>query len=129
MSATKERKLSFKIGFFSKLAAEGVLPSAFLGHVKSADSTNPLAALLRFGYGEGKGLAGLVAGQAVPAAKLIGAVGTAAPIGLGITTGSIASKLNDPPEPDIEAMRKEEMIELYRRLANEVRARNRSPEA
>lgn len=125
MSAAKQRKLSFKAGFLAKLARDGVLPSKLFERVKSAGLD--LTAAPGFLYGEARDLTGLLASQAVPAAKFLATIGTLTPIGLGAATGTMAAKLNAPPEPDIEAIRKEEMIQLYRRLAHEIRARRRMP--
>ena len=125
MNATKERKTAFKTGFFTKLAKEGVLPSTFFEHTKKA-GLDWLTNTPGFLYGEAKGLANLVGSQALPAAKLLGTLGTAIPVGLGATTGALSAKLNAPPEPDIEAIRKEELVKLYQRLTNEIRARRQT---
>lgn len=125
MKKIAERKLAFKTGFLSKLAKHGIRPSRLFERVKEAGAADPLAKFLGGAYGETRGLAGAAAGQAIPAAKLLATLGILAPMGVGATTGTAAAKLTSPPEPDIDAFRKEEMIRLYRRLSKEVRGRRR----
>jgi hypothetical protein len=122
------RKLSFKAGFLSKLASDGVLPSALFGQVKSAGGDLAMR-LLSGAYGEGRGLLGTAAGAALPTAKLVALLGAGIPMAMGGVTGTLSSKLNSPPEPDIEAMRKQEMIQLYKRLTNEVQSRRQLRES
>ena len=125
MEKIASRKLSFKVGFLSKLAKDGVLPSRLFERVKEAGAADPLMKFMGGVYGEGRGVAGAAASQALPAAKLLGTLGILAPIGAGAVTGTTAAKLSSPPAPDIEALRKEELAQLYRRLAKEIRARRR----
>jgi hypothetical protein len=116
------RKLSFKAGFLSKLASGGVLPSALFEQVKEADWA---AKILGGAYGEARGLLGTAAGAALPAAKYMALLGAGVPVAGGAVTGTLASKLDSPPEPDIVAMRKQEMIKLYQRLTHEIQARRK----
>jgi hypothetical protein len=122
------RKLSFKVGFLSKLASDGVLPSALFGQVKSAGGDLAMR-LLGGAYGEGRNLFGAAAGQALPVAKLVALLGAGIPMAAGGVTGTLSAKLNSPPEPDIAAMRKQEMIKLYQRLTNEIQARRQTQES
>ena len=124
-----ERELSFKAGFLSKLAADGVLPSALFERVKSASASDPISKLLGGVYGEGRNLLGTAAGQALPVAKTVALLGAGIPMAAGGVTGTLASKLTSPPEPDIEAIRKEELIKLYQRLTEEIQARHRMRES
>jgi hypothetical protein len=119
-----KRELSFKAGFLAKLAADGVLPSCLFKQVKSA-AGDPISLSKLMGgfYGEGRNLLGTTAGMAVPAAKTVAMLGAGIPMAGGALTGTLASKLDSPPEPDIEALRKEELIQLYQRLTTEIRAR------
>jgi hypothetical protein len=125
MEKTAERELSFKTGFLMKLARNGVLPSALFKRVKEAGMGDPISRALGGFYGEAKGLGSTALGMSIPAAKLIGTAGVMAPLGLGALTGATTAKLTSPPEPDIEALRKEELIKLYRRKAKEIRMRRR----
>lgn len=125
MNATTGRKTAFKAGFFAKLAKDGVLPSVFFERTKTA-GMEWLANTPGFLYGETKGLANLIGSQALPAAKLLGTLGTAIPVGLGAVTGTLSAKLNAPPEPDMEAIRQEELVKLYQRLTDEIRSRRRT---
>jgi hypothetical protein len=124
-----KRTLSFKAGFLTKLAKDGVLPSALFERVKSAGMGDPISKLLGGFYGEGRNLLGTAAGMAMPAAKTIALLGAGLPMAAGGVTGTLASKLTSPPEPDIEALRKEEMIKLYQRLTDEIQARRRMHES
>lgn len=125
MTTETTRKLSFKAGFLSKLASEGVLPSALFEQVKEADW---LGKILGGAYGEARGLLGATAGAALPAAKYMALLGAGVPLAGGAVTGTLASKLDSPPEPDIAAMRKQEMIQLYQRLTQEIQARRQRQE-
>lgn len=125
MEGIASRKLSFKAGFLSKLANAGVLPSALFERVKKAGLGDPISRALGGFYGEAKGLGSSALNMAVPAAKLIGTTAVAAPVGIGALAGTTAAKLDSPPEPDIEAFRKEEMIKLYQRLTREIQSRRR----
>lgn len=116
-----KRKLAFKLGFLSKMAKCGVTPNEFFEKAAGIDPTSILGGL----YGVGAGGVKALGGMAIPAAKLMTTLGIAAPVGLGAITGATAAKLDAPPEPDLGAIRKEETIALYRRLAKEIRARRR----
>jgi len=125
MDKSTGRTLSFKAGFLMKLAKEGISPSAFFEHVKKAGLGDPITKALGGAYSEAKGLTGAALGLGIPAAKLVGTAGVLAPVGLGAVTGATAAKLTSPPEPDIDAFRKEELIRLYQRLTREIRQRRR----
>jgi hypothetical protein len=119
--SVSNRKLAFKLGFLSKMAKYGVQPSEFFEKAADISPSSILSGL----YGVGAGGAKALGGAALPLAKLMATLGVAAPLAGGVITGTAAAKLNAPPAPDIGAIRKEETIALYRRLAREIRARRR----
>jgi hypothetical protein len=115
----RERADAFKVGFLRKLAELGVLPGEFTGHVKKAVGLAglSLANLASGVLSSGSGLAGELGRAGLQGAVL-------APLALGAATGATSGLLDAPSSSDIEELRKQELLELYKRLAKEVRLRS-----
>ena len=102
----REQADAYKIGFLTKLARMGVLPSEFAKRASVG-----LVTLM-----EGANLAGSIGKLGLQGAAL-------APIALGATTGAFEGLTDAPSNEDIEMLRKRETLELYKRLAKEVNLR------
>lgn len=116
------RKTAFKVGFLCKLAEIGIRPSELY---KAADGIfdmipNPLGEGIDAAKGTASAGLNFATDKALPYAL---AAGAGIPLALGATTGMIAGKLTSPIPEDIEDLRKQELIETYRRLAAEIKSR------
>jgi hypothetical protein len=122
---TPMRAGAFKVGFLRKLAELGVTPDEFYASVKqAADGPGDFPSSLFMGATDvGKTLIGTGMDWAGTAAKTLGTVALAAPIVAGGATGIASGALNSPSVEDITLLRKAEMLELYKRLAQIVQDR------
>lgn len=121
----QSRVTAYKLGFLRKLAELGMTPSQWQARVKQA-FVDPSS--LAFDAIRGMSdIGGKAVGSGAEALKGVGGLaGQAAvygPLALGAATGVARAALDAPSPVDIENLRKEEMITLYRRLANEINAR------
>lgn len=110
----RDKADAYKVGFLTKLAQMGVLPSEFAKH-----ASLPLMALINAAAG--------AAGSGANLAGNVGALGLkaaiAAPLALGSVSGAVEGLTDAPSNEDIEFLRKKEVLELYKRLSKEVNLR------
>ena len=120
MTKSGMQKLAFKTGFLRGLAECGVLPSEFFAHVKRAfDPTGFMDEALDIGKSAVSGGSSM-AGAGL---KALGTAALAAPLAVGGASGAAEALLNAPEAEDIENLRKTELLGLYRRLTDEIKAR------
>lgn len=120
------RKNAFKVGFLRGLADAGVTPGEFYGSIKRAFIPTDLLSGSLGAAGE-VGKSALTSGTELlgGTAKALGAAAVLAPLAVGGITGATSAALNAPTNEDVEAMRKAELIGLYKRLTEEIQARRR----
>lgn len=118
-------KESFKVGFLSRCIEEGISNEEALQRIKAAsdavDALEKQAGIYDIGKdigGFASGLLSPIVGQAAGLAKNIGIFG---PPALGAGAGYLHSKLTDVDEEDVEDIKKEELIDEYRRQAERLR--------
>jgi hypothetical protein len=114
----RKRADAYKVGFILKLAELGITPTGF---AKMADGFFDVG--LSSALGMGRDIAGVGAEVAGTGAKLLGEAALLAPLIVGGATGGAEALLSSPSVEDIESLRKSEIINLYRNLTNEARAR------
>jgi hypothetical protein len=120
MDNTTDRISAYKVGFLTKLAELGILPDEMYAQVKKADLMETLAS---GGVDVGKQIAGLGLSAGAEGAKWLGYGALAAPVAAGGGVGMAHALLDAPSDRDIESMRKTELINLYKRITQEVMAR------
>lgn len=110
----REKANAYKVGFLTKLAQLGVLPSEF---AKLANiSTLALLQAASGTLGSGTSLAGELGSLGLKGAVL-------APIAVGAATGAAEGLVDAPSSEDIAFLRNKEKLELYKRLTREVNLR------
>lgn len=117
------RVAAYKLGFLRKLAELGVMPEEFYTCVKQADLGDIAGSAFMGATDVGKSLIGTGIGWAGDAAKLLGNVAMYAPLAIGGASGVAAGAMNSPSVEDIESLRKAEILELYKRMTQEVNSR------
>lgn len=117
----RDRANAYKVGFMKKLAEIGALPSEFF-KAASGLSALALANMATGAMGSGASLAGEAGKMGIQAAL-------AAPLLAGTATGAAEGLLDAPSQEDIELLRKKELLELYKRLTEEVNLRKSMHEA
>lgn len=118
---TFNKKSAFKAGFLNYIAEQGRTPNEYFQHVKQAFLPDP-GALISSGL-QGVGEAREIALDALKGGAI---AGVAAPLVAGAATGGLREFLSTPSPENPEVLRKLERIGLYRRLAAEIRARNKN---
>jgi hypothetical protein len=116
------RMHAYKVGFLRKLAELGVRPSAFMSKAMSKRA-DFLDTLTGGAVGAGREVIGGGVDLASTGIKSLGQAALLAPLLAGVATGTSSAMLSSPSAEDIEALRKAEILNLYRRLTEEVRAR------
>jgi hypothetical protein len=119
------RRASFKSGFLRKLAELGHTPSEFYQHIKQSfmDPTELVSSAIGGASEVGKAAVGGGLAAAGAGAKTLGYGAVLAPLAVGGVAGAAEGWLNAPSTEDIEILRKQELIGLYKRLAQEVSER------
>ena len=118
---------TFKAGFLTRCVEEGISTDEALSRVKSAsarlDAMEKQADIP--GYGMLRDLLKGIAGVATPvvskATDLVSAAGIFGPPILGGAAGYGVSKMTDVDEEDVDDIKKEELVDEYRRQANKLR--------
>jgi hypothetical protein len=120
---SRERADAFKVGFLRKLAELGVTPNELYARVKSAAGDDALSSMFMGATDVGKSLIGTGLDWAGDAAKILAGVAVAAPVVAGGVTGALSGALNSPSIEDINTLRKTELLEMYKRMTQEISAR------
>jgi hypothetical protein len=116
----RDRANAWKVGFLRKLAELGVRPNVFADRVKSAGVLDQLTG---GAVGAGREVVGGGVDLAGAGLKTLGQAAILAPLLTGAATGTASALLSSPSAEDIESLRKAEILHLYRRLTEEIRAR------
>jgi hypothetical protein len=120
----QDRTYAFKVGFLTKLASMGVTPQQFFEGVKKADLdvVNPL---ISSGTRLGEQAISSGADLGATGLKYLAGLGVVAPIALGAGAGVGKTLLDAPTAGDIDTLQQAELAALYKRLASEIRERNK----
>jgi hypothetical protein len=113
----RSRADAFKVGFLRKLAEMGVRPTEFFKRAEFFDVG------LSNVVGTGRDIVGTGLDLAGAGAKTLGQAALLAPLLAGAATGTAQALLSSPSPEDIESLRKSEILQLYKRLTDEIRAR------
>jgi hypothetical protein len=116
----RERANAYKVGFLRKLAEIGVRPDEFMERVKKADFLDQVTG---GAVGAGRDIIGGGIDLAGTGIKALGQAAILAPLLTGAATGTASAMLSSPSTEDIESLRKAEILNLYKRLTDEVKAR------
>ncbi len=110
-------KEAFMRGFAQELADRGVTPSSL---VKAALTGSEVASTVGSGIGSAAGGIGQVA---TTGSKLLAALAIGLPAAVGGTLGYYSTLPEQVEQADIDAMREQDLIENYRRAAEDLKAR------
>jgi hypothetical protein len=121
-SEQRERANAYKVGFMRKLAELGVRPSQFMS-AATAKRADFLDKLTGGAVDVGRDVIGGGVDLAGAGLKTLGQAAILAPLLTGAATGTASAMLSSPSSEDIESLRKAEILNLYRRLTEEIKAR------